>query len=201
MSVGRLKRVPVTAALLWLFAAGSAAAPMTPLERQRLVAHLEMTGSWLMDEVAGLSPDQLGFRPAPKAWNILEVVEHLVIAGPIYWQDLQRAMQTPAGRRKSTGSDAAVLWYGIDRTRRSSAIPAEDSKGKLRDLRAGLDFLRKLHARMLDYARTTTGDLRGHFVEREGSDAYQWLLLISTHQQRHILQIREIKADPKFPQK
>jgi len=27
------------------------------------------------------------------------------------------------------------------------------------------------------------------------------LLLISTHEQRHVLQIREIKAHPKFPKK
>jgi hypothetical protein len=36
-------------------------------------------------------------------------------------------------------------------------------------------------------------------VPRQGSDAYQWALLISTHEQRHILQIREIKRDPRFP--
>jgi vacuolar-type H+-ATPase subunit H len=64
-----------------------------------------------------------------------------------------------------------------------------------------LDALRKLHAEMLQYARTTAEDLRSHVVEREGSDAYQWLLLISSHEQRHILQIREIKANPKFPKK
>jgi hypothetical protein len=37
-------------------------------------------------------------------------------------------------------------------------------------------------------------------VSRFGS-AYQWMLLISTHEQRHVLQIREIKADAKFPKK
>jgi hypothetical protein len=71
----------------------------------------------------------------------------------------------------------------------------------MRDLGTGLDVLRKLHAEMLAYVRTTNENLRSHFVERERSDAYQWLLLISTHEQRHILQIREIKADPKFPRK
>ena len=71
----------------------------------------------------------------------------------------------------------------------------------MRDLGAGLGTFRKLQAQMLEYARTTNEDLRGHVVEREQSDAYQWLLLISTHRQRHILQIREIKADPKFPKK
>ena len=30
-------------------------------------------------------------------------------------------------------------------------------------------------------------------------DVYQWLLMISTHSQRHILQIREIKAAVGYP--
>jgi hypothetical protein len=72
-------------------------------------------------------------------------------------------------------------------------------KGQLRDVKTGLDIFLKVHREMLEYARTTNADLRSHFVERESSDAYQWFLLISTHDQRHILQIREIKADPKFP--
>jgi hypothetical protein len=74
-------------------------------------------------------------------------------------------------------------------------------KGQLRDLSGALGVYRKLHERLLQYAKTTTDDLRRHFVERQGCDAYQWALLISTHEQRHILQIREIKADAKFPKK
>ncbi|MDP2999437.1 MAG: DinB family protein [Bryobacterales bacterium] len=197
-----MKKISIAAAFLFALNAGSAVgASMTALERQRLVAHLEMTGSWLAGEVSGLSPAQLRFRPAPGAWSVIEVVEHLVVAEPIYWQDLRKAMQAPPSSRKRTGTDAEVLWYGIDRTQPQKAVAAEESKGQLRDLGAGLDGFGKLRARMLDYARTTNDDLRGHVVEREQSDAYQWLLLISTHAQRHILQIREIKADPRFPTK
>ena len=32
-------------------------------------------------------------------------------------------------------------------------------------------------------------------------DVYQWALMISTHSQRHILQIREIKANAGYPAK
>lgn len=195
-----MKTILIAAVFLFALNAGSAAAAsLTSLERQRLVAHLEVTGSWLASEVSGLSPAQLRFRPAPGAWSILEVVEHLLVAEPIYWQDLRKAVAAPPGSRKRSGSDEGVLWYGIDRTQPQKAVAAEDSKGQLRDLGAGLDAFRKLRAQMLEYARTTDDDLRGHFVEREQSDAYQWLLLISTHAQRHILQIREIKADAKFP--
>ena len=69
------------------------------------------------------------------------------------------------------------------------------------DVDRQIEAYRKQHARLLQYVRTTPDDLRSHYVERQGSDAYQWTLLISTHEQRHILQIREIKAHPKFPPK
>jgi hypothetical protein len=197
-----MKPVLVVAMLMFALSTDSAqAASLTPLERQRLVAHLEMTGSWLVDDVSGLSPAQLQFRPAPGAWSIMEVVEHLTVAEPIYWRQLREAMKAAPSRQKPLATDADTLWYGIDRTQRQKAVAAEEPKGELRDLRTGLDAFRKLHAEMLEYARTTSEDLRSHVVEREGSDAYQWLLLISTHEQRHILQIREIKADPKFPKK
>ncbi|MCE5307326.1 MAG: DinB family protein [Acidobacteriales bacterium] len=175
------------------------AAPLTKLERQRLVAHLEMTENWLADEVWGLSGEQVRFRPAPGAWNILEVLDHLIVAGPIYWQDLEKALKAPPSDKGRPDKDADVLWYGIDRSQRQQAVPAEKPKGDLRDLKVGLEAFHKLQARMLAYAKTTDDDLRGHIVERERCDAYQWLLLISTHVQRHILQIMEIKADRKFP--
>jgi hypothetical protein len=179
--------------------AGSA--ELTTAERQHLVAHLEMTGSWLVDEVSGLSQPQLEFRPAAGAWSILEVLDHLVVVGPIYWTDLQNAMKgSPSGRRLDAG-DANILWYGIDRTNREAAIPPEMASGTLRDVQAGLDAYRKHHARLLQYVKTTKDDLRDRYVQRQACDAYQWALLISTHEQRHILQIREIKRNPKFPRK
>jgi hypothetical protein len=195
-----MRKVIAGAILMWQLGGGlSDAAPMTDLERQRLIAHLDMTASWLSDEVAGLSAAQLSFRRAPGAWTILEVLDHLVVVGDAYWRDLQNALKAPAGR-KTRMTDADVLWYGIDRTNREQAIPSEVPKG-LRDLTAGLEAYRKQHARLLDYVRTTRDDLRGHYVERQASDAYQWALLISTHEQRHVLQIREVKADPRFPAK
>lgn len=193
-------RTAATATLVcMLFAGTSTAAPLTEQERQRLIAHLNMTEGWLADEVAGLSPAQLTFRRAPGTWTILEVVDHLLVVGPIYWQDLQDALKGPGGQ-KSPASDADILWYGIDRSNRETAIPSEVPKG-LKDLSAGLEAHRKLHARLVEYVRTTKDDLRGHIVKRQSCDAYQWALLISTHEQRHILQIREIKSDARFPKK
>jgi hypothetical protein len=195
------RTIAVVAVALTLAGGVPVPAALTDLERQRLVAHLEMTAGWLLDEVSGLTAAQIEFRRAPDAWTVGQVVEHLVVVAPIYWRDLQTAVKRPPGGGSSGMTDADVLWYGIDRTRREEAIPGERPTGQLSDLRAALEAYRTHHARLREYVATTTDDLRAHLVPRQRCDAYQWALLISTHEQRHILQIREIKADPKFPKK
>jgi uncharacterized damage-inducible protein DinB len=195
-----MRKATLTSALAVFATVSLDSAELAELDRQRLVAHLEMTASWFLDEVSTLSRAQLEFRPAPQSWSIMEVIEHIVLVGPIYWKDLQDAVQAaPRSERPVSSRDVDILWYGIDRTHREKAIPSESPKKQLRDLRAALDAYRKQHAQLLHYAKTTKDDLRSRTVERQGCDAYQWALLISSHEQRHILQIREIKADPSFP--
>ena len=169
-------------------------------ERQRLVAHLDMTERWLMSEVQGLSPDQANFRMAPESWTIAEVVEHLSIAEPQYWPMVAKSMRQEPWTTKPEATDAGILWYGIDRTNRTRTGEARVPGGK-KDLSTSLSEFRKLRATILEYARTTTDDLRSRRLIEGNMDVYQWCLMISTHSQRHILQIREIKAHPRFPAK
>ena len=193
------KRVLATAFVLAAQTMTAAAPPITELERQHLIAHMQMTASWLQDEVSGLSPAQATFRPSATSWTILEVLDHLVVVGPIYWKDLQSAK--PVAGRAGTMNDIDVLWYGIDRTFRETALKTEEPSRTLRDVQSGMTAYRTQHAKLLEYVRTTTDDLRTRLVERQNCDAYQWALLISTHEQRHVLQIREIKAHPNYPKR
>jgi hypothetical protein len=193
-----MRTIAVAVATMWMCGGLRATAELGDLERRRLLAHMEMTASWLADEISGLSAAQFRFRPAPAQWSVADVVEHLVVVAPIYSADLQRALRQSA-RSGSAMTDADVLWYGIDRSRKEQAISAERPMGRLRDLREALAAYRDHHDRLLQFLKTTPDDLRGHIVERQGCDAYQWALLISTHEQRHVLQIREIKAHANFP--
>ena len=191
-----------TLAVICVISSGvSAQAGISAIERQRLLAHLDMTSRWFMDEVTGLTPAQLAFKRSADEWSIAQVIDHLLVVGPIYWADLQVALKAPPRREATTNTDADLLWYGIDRTNRERAIPTEVPMGKFRDLASALAEYRKSHDRLRQYVRTTADDLRAHYVARQGSDAYQWLLLISTHEQRHILQIRELKSADGFPKR
>jgi DinB family protein len=194
------KRMLAAAFVLTAKAIVAASPPMTELERQHLVAHMQMTASWLENEVSGLSAAQAAFRPSATSWTILEVLDHLVVVGPIYWKDLQSA--TPVGQgRAGRMNDIDVLWYGIDRTFRETALKSEEPSRTLKDVQSGLLAYRAQHSKLLEYVRTTNDDLRSRLVERQNCDGYQWALLISTHEQRHILQIRELKAHPEYPKR
>ena len=49
-----------------------------------------------------------------------------------------------------------------------------------------------------------TADLRGHAVDSplgQKLDAFQWILFIAAHSERHTKQLNEVKADPNFPKK
>lgn len=128
-------------------------------------------------------------------------MEHLAIAEPEYWKLFQDGVAHPAQELKDKASDADVLWYGIDRTRHEKTEARKDPQGQKINVPEALTRFATMHATMLAYATTTIDDLRAHTVPEWGVDAYQCLLEISTHEQRHILQIREIKAAPGFPKR
>lgn len=194
-----------TLSAMFLFALAAvlplAGEPMTQGDRQRVVAHLEMTESWLVSEVENLSDAQMKFRPTPESWSITEVVEHLAIAEPQYWQRIKDSMKQPPAAEKLPATDAQILWYGIDRTNRAKTGEARVPTGKYSTAAAALADVRKLRSEMLDYAKATQEDLRGHKLLEGNMDVYQWLLMISTHSQRHILQIRENKANAGYPRR
>ena len=168
-------------------------------DRQRLLAHLQMTESWLLSELSGLSEAQLRFRIKPDSWSIVDVVEHLSIAEPQYWSQLTASMKHPPHTGKLEATDVAILWYGIDRTNRTTTGEARVPGGKVKDVAEPRDTFLQLRATMREYATKTTDDLRSRKLLEGNMDVYQWFLMISTHSQRHILQIREIKADPRYP--
>lgn len=194
-------RQPLLAAALMLVASTSLfAGPMTQGERQRLVAHLEMTEAWLDSEVARLSDAQRKFKMTPESWSVEEVVMHLAIAEPQYWSQFKESLAKPVQPDfKPQATDAGMLWYGIDRTNRTTTGEARVPRDQFKDLASAHASFKRLRAEMMKTAKETPDDLRGRQFLTASQDLYQWFLMISTHSQRHILQIREVKAHKNFP--
>jgi len=185
-----------------LLAAPLFAAPMTKDDREHLLVHFEMTTQMVAEQVRGLSPAQLEYKASPDRWSIRQVVSHLAVAEPDYWRDLQKSLKAAPDmkKKKSTATDADILWYGIDRVVHTKTGGGHEKVDTYKDLTEALGKFQALRATMIDYIKTTNDDMRAHsFGDREPIDCWQWMLEISTHAERHIQQMREIKNDPNFP--
>ena len=178
---------------------------MSNADREHLLTHFEMTTQMIAEQIQGLSPAQLEYKASPDRWSIREVVSHLAVAEPDYWRDLQKAVKAAPdmASKKSAATDADVMWYGIDRVQHQKTGGGHEKVDTYKDASEALAKFQSLRATMIDYIKTSSDDLRAHSFGEYGEviDSWQWMLEISTHAERHIQQIREIKNDPNFPKK
>jgi len=188
------------------WAQASAPATLTPAERELVLKSFQATRDNFLKSIAGLSPKQWAFKPAPDRWSVAEVAEHIAVSESSLFELVQtRVMQSPAApekREQVKGKDEMVLERIPDRTHKAQAPEFLRPTGRWAteaDLTKAFEASRKA---TMDYIRTTSDDLRDHFFDHPvlGTlDGYQWLLLISAHSARHTAQIEEVKADPNFP--
>jgi hypothetical protein len=99
--------------------------------------------------------------------------------------------------KRDAGTDLKMNVYAPARLSGEARVP----DGRFKDSAAALSSFRKLRSTMLEQARTSQEDYRGRKLTDGNMDVYQWFLMISSHSQRHILQIREVKGAQGFPKR
>jgi uncharacterized damage-inducible protein DinB len=186
---------------------GTSAAPtLTQQERDKALASLQSTHDKFLQSISGLSDKQWKFKPAPDRWSVAEVAEHITIAeSGIFGLVQQKIMQSPAAldkRASVAGKDDMILTKMTDRSVKAKAPEFLQPTGRFTNEQELAKAFEQARGATMTYVRTTNDDLRDHFFDHPvfgTMDAYQWLLLISAHSERHTEQINEVKADPNFP--
>lgn len=177
---------------------------LTAEDRESGVKYLEKTRQGVVDATAGLSEAQWKFKSAPDRWSVAEVVEHIAVAEQFLFEKaVMGAMNGTASPpdRDYKKIDAAILANVPDRTNKRKAPDQMVPTGQWSPTEA-LDHFLKSRDRNIDFLKNTP-DLRGHVTDGPFGpmDAYEWLIFISAHSERHTKQILEVKADPNFPKK
>jgi DinB superfamily len=180
--------------------------PLSAAERETALNSLQATHDAFLKSIAGLSEKQWRFKPAPDRWSVAEVSEHIAVAeSGIFGMVQSRVMTSPAAPEKRAEvkmTDEQILKMVPDRSHKAQApefLKPTNRWATEADLTKAFEASRKA---TMDYVRTTNDDLRDHFGPHPvlgPLDAYQWILLISAHSERHTKQIEEVKADPNFP--
>ena len=182
----------------------AAAQPLTPSERDTLVAHLQQTRQAFLDSIARVSDAQWTFKAAPDRWSIADVAEHIALSETTILQlvtdKMLRAPAIPPNPNRIP--DEKLLALLLDRTSRFQAPEMlKPSNRWLTREALTKDFI-AAREKTVAFVKTSTDDLHGHGGPHpvfKMLDGYQWLLLISGHVARHTAQIEEIKASAGYP--
>ncbi|MCI0434572.1 MAG: DinB family protein [Gemmatimonadetes bacterium] len=193
-----------TLSLLLAILTPLAAEQLTQGERDRAMSHLHVTRKMFLDSIAGLSEAQWNFKPSPERWSVAECAEHIAVSEDMLFQLVtEKIVKSPAvPGKKSPAEDEAVSKGVADRTNKFQAPEFLRPKSRWPTQDALISHFKQSRDKTIAYAQTTTDELRSHFAPHpvlKELDAYQWLLLLSGHSERHTLQILEVKADPNFP--
>jgi hypothetical protein len=204
MTTSRKPTISRLSSVIVLIAAVISAASLTEADKKEGLAHLDRTRAGVLEATNGLSEAQWKFKPAPDRWSVAEVLEHIVVTEEFLLKRTQDVLQAPAAKadRDFKSIDKLVVTAIADRTRRAEAPAPVQPNGRWSP-QATLDHFLKVRSRTTEFLKSNPG-LRDHLADSplgQPLDAYQWLLYISAHSERHTKQILEVKAHPNYPKK
>lgn len=199
------KQLRAAAAIILLACAGATvirAQDVTQAEKDRAMQYLESTKQGVVEATKGLSDAQWNFKPGPDRWSIAQVMEHIAAAEDfIRGMDAEQVMKAPAiPGRDVKKSDDSVLAMIPDRSQKAQAPQPLVPTNRFGSPDGSVKHFVESREKTEEFLRSTPG-LREHVADSPIGklDAYEFVLLIAAHSERHTKQILEVKADPNYP--
>jgi hypothetical protein len=190
---------------LVLIANGAAAKAqaLSQAELDRGLQYLEATKKSLVEATRGLSDAQWNFKPGPFKWSVAQVVEHLASSEDLLRQMAEDQIKKapPGPDRDVKKTDDKVLEVIPDRSRKFQAPEQLRPTNRFGSPEAALKHFIDSRAKTVELLKNTP-DLRAHVIDSGlfgKLDAYERILFIGAHSERHTKQLLEVKADSKFP--
>ncbi len=175
-------------------------------DRDFAIDQLQASRKDFLNAVTGLTPEQLNFKAAPDRWSIAECAEHITISedfiGGRIKDQIMKGPATPEKRAALKVTDEQIVKGVPDRSQKFKAPEPIVPTKRWPDLDTTVAHFKESRDANIAYVGTTQDDLRNHLAPHPALgmlDGYQWILLMSGHTQRHVAQIQEVKADPKYP--
>ncbi len=174
-------------------------------DRAHALKYLEQTRDGVFAATKGLTPEQWNFKPGPDRWSVAEVTEHIAAAEDMLRERIEKTVLTAPPRKNADDVkkiDAFILKALPDRSHKAQAPEPLKPSNRFGSPQESLKHFRESRAKTITLLKRK--DLRDHATESmfgQDLDAYEWILLIAGHSERHTKQIEEVKADPGFPKR
>ena len=188
---------------------GQLAAPkpvvFTEKDREFALKYLNDTREDYVKQLTGISDAQLNFRAAEGRWTIAEVAEHITVVENALFGMLTApsALKTYKCEDVPRIPDVALILAITNRGQKFTAPEPVRPNGRWKTKEDLIANFEKARAITIEYIKNNKKDLRSTFVQSPMGtvDSLQGILFISGHGERHLAQLKEVKADSRYPAK
>ena len=194
--------------IIWIlaFRLNAADPHVTPDERTKVLNWLAESRQRFLAAIEHVSDAQWKWKPSPERWSVGEVAEHIVKAEAGLFANVKIALATPADaewERKTRGKTETIEMVMAPRLGKAVAPEPLVPGGKMTRVEAREQF-EKLRAEIVKFAEETDAPLKEHLRQHpmpmfDPLNAYQWLIYVPLHTERHVKQIAEVKSTTGYP--
>ena len=192
--------------LISCFGLYAADAHMTTEERGKVLHWLEESSQEFHAAIEGVSQEQWKWKPAPERWSVGETAEHIVLAEAMLFENVKKAVASlanPGWEEQTKGKTEFIVQVMAPRLGKAQAPePIVPRNGMT--LEQVKERFERQRAEIVKFASDTDVALKEHTVVHPfpvfGTlNAYQWLIYVPLHTERHDKQIAEVKATTGYP--
>lgn len=176
----------------------------TENDRKYLLDNLIRSKEELIEESRNLTNEQWSFKESPDRWSINQIIEHLALYEVIFMNEISVALQMgPLPNFSHYAPDSLFLDRDPEGLKRNNTtdftkpfsitVPLGNNEGK-----NNLTWLTKMRDESIDFVKSETRNIRLYYINF-GPNVHQKCITIFTHNDRHIRQIRKVKAHSNYP--
>lgn len=201
-----MRKIFIPVAMLLLLSFVTTDTPLTKSERQYALAKLKATQAHFKEALKGLSPEQLNFKATDSSWSVAECAEHIAISESLLYGMMENSLKSnpdPSKRGEVKTTDDQLWAMVTDRSSKYKTQEAFKPTGKFGSFESTVQEFNSKRNAHIDYVKKTSDDLRNRYVQLPFAtiDAFQAIIFLTAHTERHVKQIEEVKSDPGFPGK
>jgi hypothetical protein len=177
----------------------------TEKDREFALKYLGETKDDYVKQLTGLSDAQLNFRSAEGRWTIAEIAEHITVVESALFGMLTAptAGKTFKCEEVPRVVDTMLILAITNRGQKFTAPEQVRPNGRWKTKEDLIANFEKMRAVTIEYIKNNKADLRSTFVQSPMGtiDSFQGILFVAGHGDRHLAQLKEVKADAKYPSK
>ena len=177
----------------------------TEVDRKYLLDNLIRSKEEIIAETRNLTKEQWNFKESPDRWSINQIVEHIDLWELLFMHEISQALakesdpnfkyfsldsvfldQDPKGLKKNNALEYTKPF--------SFAVPLGNNEGK-----NNVTWLTTMRNESIDYLKKETKNIRLQYDYCSGVNVHQYYIMIYSHTDRHLRQLRKVKAHPNYP--